>query len=216
MKRDRLNPDERREYLAMAERRSRRGSGTHADVLREQTSAYGVPDFAKHLGSVRFVLVGGIATRLYMPERMTLDVDVLIRPGELDDAERQLRESGCARVGPLTVGGSTWRLPEGSVLDVLALDEPWVEKALAHTVRGPEGLPCITLPFLVVMKLASGRVQDLADITRMLGQADGRVLEKVRAIVEEHRPGDMEDLESMIRLGRLEYEEEDGEMGKDE
>jgi len=33
-------------------------------------------------GDIPFVIVGGFATRLYMPERMTLDIDVMV-----DDVE---------------------------------------------------------------------------------------------------------------------------------
>ena len=61
-------------------------------------------------------------------------------------------------------------------------------------------------PYLVLMKLAAGRLQDLADIGRMLGAADDSTLEAARRIVRRYRAGDAEDLESMIRLGKLEYE----------
>jgi hypothetical protein len=54
------------------------------------------------------------------------------------------------------------------------------------------------------MKLHSGRVQDLADISRMLGVADEDSLRKVRMIIVEYLPDDTEDLESLILLGKLE------------
>jgi hypothetical protein len=190
----------------MAQRRARRGGGTHPTVLRERTSRYGTPKIRKHLGDAAFAVVGGVATRLYMPERMTLDVDVLVPLDSVPHAERCLRASGCERIGTLTVGGSTWRLPDGSTLDLIAGREPWVPEALAKTVSGPGSLPYIALPFLVVMKLSSGRVQDLADITRMLGNANEAALNETRAAVAKFRPEDAQDLESMIRLGRLEYE----------
>ena len=55
------------------------------------------------------------------------------------------------------------------------------------------------------MKLTSGRVQDLADITRMLGGADNEALDCVKQAVRQWRPEDLDDLDSMIRLGKLEY-----------
>jgi hypothetical protein len=54
------------------------------------------------------------------------------------------------------------------------------------------------------MKLESGRVQDLADVTRMLGWADDETLAVVRDVVMRHRPAEIEDIESFIYLGRLE------------
>jgi hypothetical protein len=105
----------------------------------------------------------------------------------------------------LTVGGSSWVLPDGSNLDVLAPLEPWVDEAIANPVQGPDGLPYIALPSLVLMKLAAGRVQDLADITRMLGGAGKTDLRNIRRMVRRWRRRDSEDLERMIRLGKLEY-----------
>ena len=56
-------------------------------------------------------------------------------------------------------------------LDLLALDHAWVGEALDAAVQDAEGRPFASLPFLVLMKLESGRLQDLADISRMLGCA---------------------------------------------
>lgn len=203
---ERLSRKERREYLEMAERRVRPGSGSHPRVLRERTRRYGSPDLNRWIKDVPFVVIGGLATRLYMPERMTLDADILLSPARLTDAEQALERAGCERLGTLTVGGSTWRFPDGTTLDILAPPDPWVEDAINSAVRGKDGLPYVALPFLVLLKLASGRVQDLADITRMMGGADEASLRQTREHVKRWRPQDAEDLESMIRLGQLEYE----------
>jgi hypothetical protein len=68
----------------------------------------------------------------------------------------------------------------------------------------PDGQPYVTLPFLVLMKLAASRVQDLADVSRMMGLADADAIADTRALVARCRPADAEDLESLIRLGRIE------------
>jgi hypothetical protein len=65
-------------------------------------------------------------------------------------------------------------------------------------------LPILPLRFLALMKFQSGRVQDIADITRMLGQADPSVLDAVRALFKQFAPADLSDLESLITLGKLE------------
>ena len=201
-----LTPEQRKEYLSIAGRVVRPGSGSGPLTLRERTAAYGTPDLRCLAGRVEFVVVGGLATRLYMPERMTLDTDVLVLPGDAPRAEAALSDAGCEKRGPLTIGGGTWLMPDGRTLDLIVLDAPWVEAAVHAPVQGSDGLPYIALPYLVLMKLAAGRMQDLADIGRMLGAADDSTLETTRGIVRRYRAGDTEDLESMIRLGKLEHE----------
>jgi len=54
------------------------------------------------------------------------------------------------------------------------------------------------------MKFQAGRVQDLADITRILAQADEPNLAVVRQLFATLLPEDVADLESLIALGQLE------------
>jgi hypothetical protein len=200
-----LTPEQRKRLITMARERAKPGTGSDARRLRETGGCYGVPSIAKYMEKVPFVVAGGIATRLYMPERMTLDLDILVASEEFPEAEAALEASGCRRHGGLAIGGSTWVLPDGNHLDVIPLPDPWVADALAHPRRGPEGLPYIDLPYLVLMKLASGRLQDLADVSRMLGRADEKLLERVRGAVRRYREQDEEDLDGLIALGKLEY-----------
>ncbi len=127
-----LTKDERSSYLAMSERLVKPGSGTHPSVVRERTFHYGSPDLARYLPDVPYVVVGGLATRLYMQERMTLDADVLVAPANATEAEDALVQADCERIGDLTIGGSTWRLPDGSTLDLIVLRDPWAEEAIAE------------------------------------------------------------------------------------
>ena len=152
-----------RDLLAMALRRVRPGTGSAAASRRERKGTYGSPDLEGLRGRLPFVVVGGLATRPYMPERMTLDADVLVLPGDVPTAEDVLREAGGTREGLLAIGGSTWRMPDGRPIDLVALDDPWVEEAVGHPVQGTDGLPYIRLPYLVLMKLAASRVQDHAE-----------------------------------------------------
>ncbi len=192
-------------------RRAKPGAGSDAMTLREGTERYGAPDLDFLEERVAFVIVGGLATRLYMPERMTLDIDILVTPDDLSAAETALQNAGAEKKGPLTIGGSVWRLSDGRLLDLRTLDEPWTDDAVHSAVRGPDGLPYITLPFLVLMKLSAGRLQDLADISRMLGAADDDTLKNVIQTVMRYQPQDIEDLESMIQLGKREYGERSDE-----
>jgi hypothetical protein len=61
--------------------------------------------------------------------------------------------------------------------------------------------------YLVLMKFTSGRPQDIADITRMLGLADEEKINKTRKAFKNWLPPeDLEDLESLIFLARCEIE----------
>ena len=199
-----MSPEERRNYLSLAARRVQPGSGSAPFEVRARASVFTPPQVRCLLGDVPFAIVGGLATRRYMPERMTLDADVLVCPADLPQAEQALRNAGCRKRGPLTIGGNTWITPDGQVLDLIALEAPWTEEAVASAITAPDGQPYVALPYLVLMKLASSRVQDLADISRMLGIADADTLDRTRTLVTQHRPADAEDLEAIIQLGRLE------------
>ena len=193
----------RRRFIDITLHRIQPGSGSHVRFLRERTLTRPVYDIRSILAGTPFVIVGATATRLYMPERMTLDLDILILAKTSAAVEQELERSGCMREGILAIGGSTWRLTDGTYLDILSSDELWAESAILHPRPGSDGLPYIDLPYLILMKLQASRAQDIADISRMLGSADDETLGNVRETVQKYRPQDMEDLESLIELGRL-------------
>ena len=194
------------QLIEIALRRARPGTGTAESVLRETGGRYEGAAVDRYLKDMDYVIVGGLATSLYMQERATLDTDVLIRRENLDLAESALAAAGCMKEGILSIGGSTWRTAGGKTIDLIAVDEPWVDEAIANPVEGLGGRQFIALPYLVAMKLTAGRVQDLADITRMLGHAGEKQIEEVLHTIRKYRPQDKEDVMSMIELGRLEYD----------
>ena len=121
-------------------------------------------------------------------------LDVLVAKDGAEEFYRQLERSGTKRV-----------LPDGMLLDVLEEDAAWVAEALATPAAGPDGLPVIALPYLVLLKMRASRGIDIGDLTRMLGAADEADLEKTRQVIRAHMSDGEEDLESLIQLGQLEY-----------
>jgi hypothetical protein len=158
----------------------------------------------RDLIDVPYAIVGGVATRLYMPERMTDDLDILIHSSQAERAYAQLAQQKIKRIGELSIGGTSWELPDLTVLDIISSDRPWVATALQHPRMSPDLQPVIDLPYLVLMKLEASRTNDLSDISRMLGQASDRELDEVRRVIERYDPNGLEDLESLILLGKLE------------
>ena len=165
------------------------------------------PNLTSVLAPIPWAVVGAAATRLYMPERTTQDLDVAIHAQDALAAREKLARARFTYVGELSIGGSTWRAPEGQMIDVIEGREEWWNDALqeAQTNRDAQGLPILPLRFLVLMKFQAGRIQDIADITRMLGQADASTLDAVRSLFKQYAPADLADLESLITLGKLEF-----------
>jgi hypothetical protein len=147
-----------------------------------------------------------------MPERMTLDLDVIVPRKDAAEVRRCLTAAGFQHRGELSIEGATWESPDGETIDVLESDAAWLPEALAEAEhnRDAQGLPVLPLAFLTLMKLEAGRVQDLADVTRMLGQANEKQLSAVRQVIKKYDPSDADDLESLIALGRLEFEGGEG------
>ena len=196
----------RKQIIALALKHQKPGAGTSAPVLRERTARMRFPDLTRVLHSVQWAMIGAGATRLYMQERATQDLDVVIDVADADVARRLLSDASYRYQGELAIGGSSWLSSEGTPVDVLEMDEPWLSEALDEAKQNvdAQGLPVLPLRYLVLTKFQSGRVQDLADITRMLGQAGEDTLASVRELFGQVMPERQEDLESLIELGRLE------------
>ena len=170
------------------------------------------PDLRPILQGIPWVIVGDVATRAYMPERATKDLDILVRQQDCDEAWERLEEAEYRYVSRLAVPGFLARSPEDVDLDVICGDYPWLDKALLHPRQDPAGYPVLDLPYLVLMKMGAVRVQDMADVSRMLGLASEEELTRVQAIVTRYAPDEADDLESLIYLGQVEM----GKVSPDE
>ena len=164
------------------------------------------PDLRPILKGIHWAIIGGVATRAYMPERMTRDLDILVDKRDGDTAIRKLEQAGYRVGSKLAIPGFLMISPEGVEVDVIFGNEPWLEEALANPGEDPAGYPTIGLPYLTLLKMRAQRAQDWADVSRMLGWASDEELEEVRAVVKKYSMLDLEDLESLIFIGRKERE----------
>lgn len=215
----RLAPDgkltvrqKRRLLLDMALRRVRPGTGSSHEFMLRRTAMIEWPDLRNVLQGIEWVIVGGVATRAYMPERGTKDLDILVRRADEETILDRLIKAGYKVITPLAVPGYLLLSPEGIEVDVLLGDYPWLKLALKEMQQDAAGYPVIDLPYLVLMKLSASRPQDVADLSRMLGWADENMLERVRQIVARYSPQDKEDLESLIFLGQQERLDPDNRL----
>lgn len=142
------------------------------------------PDFNELLESfnsrkVEFVVVGGYAVAHHGAPRFTGDIDLLIRPTQLN-AQRVLQALAAFGFGSLDVtvedlttpgrviqlGTSPWRVDLLTRLAGTTWEEVW-----SHSVDGRFGVPAkvIGLEQLKANKRALGRPRDLDDLSRLEG-----------------------------------------------
>ncbi len=164
------------------------------------------PDLRPILKGLRWAIVGGVATRAYMPERVTKDMDVIVHPNDADEAWERFKEAKFTFITQLAVPGYLMRMPDGVDVDVIIGRYSWINEALARAGQDPAGYPVIGLPYLVIMKTAASRGVDLGDLTRMLGLATEEQLAEVRQAFAKYAPEDSGDLETMIFLGKREMQ----------
>ena len=196
----------RRFLIELSLRKQKPGTGSSHEFMLRRTAMNPWPDLRPILQGIDWVLIGGVATRAYMPERMTKDMDVLVHQRDGDEVINRLQQAGYRKVSRLAVPGFLMRSPDGVEVDVLVGKYPWLKEALTHPTTDPAGYPVIGLPYLALMKLIAERAQDWADVSRMLGWASDADLDNVRAIVARYAPEDSEDLESLIFIGKKERE----------
>jgi hypothetical protein len=202
-----LTPRQKRHFMIdMVLRRVKPGTGSSHEFMRRRTAMNPWPDLRPILRGIDWAIIGGVATRAYMPERMTKDLDILVHEKDGEKAIAKLKEAGYQVVSKLAVSGYLMQSPEGVELDVLFGKYPWLREALANTKMDAAGYPTIGMPYLTILKMAAQRPQAWADVSRMLGWASDAELEEVRTILKRYAPEDVEDLESLIFIGKKEQE----------
>jgi hypothetical protein len=166
-----------------------------------------IPPLQELLRDTPWVLVGGLALRAYIPERMTLDVDILVheRDGEAVRAAfvaAEYRMTGTLSIGGFSVQGDGSDAPP---IDVLTRTDSWLDAALAAPVHDAAGYPVLPRVYLILLKLAAGRTQDLADVQRLVAYTSAAERAEFVRVVQQERPELVEDLESLFTLADLEF-----------
>jgi len=201
----------RRKMIEIARRRRSRGAGSDLQLLMSAPRSPLAVNLTQLFTGISYVVIGGVATRLYMPERFTKDIDVLVGAQSYDAARERLQQATWQAASELRfpdsslgLRGYLWTLNDAS-LDLLTSDKQWAEEACSTPVD-QSGNRIISLPYLVLMKLDSGRPQDTADVSRMVALADVGTLDMVREILRRHARDSetLEDFDSLLEIGRWE------------
>jgi len=163
------------------------------------------------LSGIRWVIVGTVATRAYMPERMTQGLDILVHEDEGEIVVERLKVAGYTLLSKLAVPGCLLCSPDGVEVKVLFGDQLWLDAAFDQLECDAAGYPVLSLPYLVLMKLLAPRTKDWADVPRMLGLASDAQLEQVGKAIDRYSPEDRDDLDALIFLGKKEMQVADAE-----
>ncbi|HKQ71810.1 MAG TPA: DUF6036 family nucleotidyltransferase [Polyangiaceae bacterium] len=130
--------------------------------------------------SVDYALVGGLAVAVWGAARATKDIDLLVRPEEVERAKASIRACGYTlEAVPMTfsdgmrlhrvnkVDGS-----DLSTVDFILVDHNLEPVWLSRRVQPVEGgeVRVVGRDALIAMKLAAGRPQDQADVIRLTEQ----------------------------------------------
>ncbi|MDI6768882.1 MAG: hypothetical protein QMD04_04325 [Anaerolineales bacterium] len=202
-----LSPRQLRRFMIdMVKRRIKPGTGSGHDFMRRRTAMNPWPDLRPILKGFQWAIVGGVATRAYMPERTTKDLDIVVHEKDGAEVIKILEQAGYRVVSKLAIPGYLMLSPDGTELDVIFGKCRWLKEALAHTKQDPAGYPVIGLPYLILMKMSAQRTRDMGDLGTLLGWASDTDLDEVRAVVQKYTPEDLEDLEALIFLGKKEQE----------
>ncbi|MEC4892662.1 MAG: hypothetical protein SAQ54_06520 [Oscillatoria sp. PMC 1050.18] len=82
----------RKLLISLALKRVKPGSGSRINFLNQRTWKRPVTNLNNILQQTFFVVVGGIATRLYLPERMSDDLGILILASDAATAKQELEQ----------------------------------------------------------------------------------------------------------------------------
>ena len=122
----------RRFMLNMCMRRIKPGTGSGIEFSRRRTAINPWPDLRPILKEIPWVIIGDVATRAYMPERATKDLDILVHHQDRDEVLVRLKAVGYSVISRLAVPGFLLYSPEGVEVDVLFGDYPWLSEALTR------------------------------------------------------------------------------------
>ena len=126
---------------------------------------------------VDYAVVGGFAVAVWGAPRATTDIDLLVRPEDLDAALQVARDRGFLfEALPMTFrdGMELRRVSKVQGAELLTLDlmlvnanleSVWASRSIVATAAGP--VRVISRAALLQMKAAAGRPQDVGDIQRL-------------------------------------------------
>ena len=205
-----LNETQRKKFLEICLRRASPNPSPAAEQQLQATSAYTLP---KLNILTPYLVCGAWAVNNYAVPRYTPEVDLLVRPEDLENIVTELTLRGYTIV-------DSWSLSERRdkdfygcrlestrestlTLDILTTTADWLEEAFAEAEQDPNGNPVLSLSYLVLTKI-NGRPRDLADLVATFKRISGRTLTRAKDVLLQHNPRAVDELAKLVLLAKIE------------
>lgn len=153
---------------------------------------------------VQIAILGGYAMSLYGSDRLTVDLD-LVASAPIE---------AFPPAGRLTFGGYSSPLPQGYPVDIILREDDYAALYQEALDRAEciDGLPVVTIPYLMAMKMASRRPKDELDLRWLMATYDeAAILNEARQIIRRHlgvyAVGEFDNDLSLARWERQQSEE---------
>jgi len=158
-------------------------------------SATNVQSILGLLSGYNYALMGGFALGEHGYQRATTDVDILVNPAQVTQFATILN---LQNQSPLNIGGISGETMDGTSVDLVAPDFPWLVDALFNAVSSRSG-KVLSKPYIVLAKLwaARGATDDM-DILQMIQRMNSVEKTQTKQIVSTYMPNEVEDLEQMF------------------
>src|SRR6266542_6744634 len=84
----------RRFMIDMVKRCIKPGTGSSHEFMQRRTAMNPWPDLRPILEGINWAIIGGVATRAYMPERTTKDLDIIVQQSDGEIVIKRLKKAG--------------------------------------------------------------------------------------------------------------------------
>ena len=187
-------------FLKFAAERAKKHTGmvktTAANYLDTKiVTAQTVNSVLARLNGFQYALMGGFALGFHGYQRATTDIDILVNEADIPNIAKVL---GLQNLRPLTIGGTAGNMPDGTEVDLVAPDWPWVPEALATAQNTANG-KVLNKQYLVMAKIwASRGTKDDMDSMQMLRRMTPDEQKATKKIVRRHKPEAVEDYGQLV------------------
>ncbi|MBI5080216.1 MAG: hypothetical protein HZB17_02770, partial [Chloroflexi bacterium] len=101
-----LTPRQKRRFLIdMSLRKQKPGTGSSLEFLQQRTADYSYPDLREFLKDIKWAVIGTVATRAYMAERVTQGLDIVVLHEDGEKVVQHLVIAGYSIVSKLEISG---------------------------------------------------------------------------------------------------------------
>lgn len=186
-----------KQYFDFLKKRAGVYKGTYPNkpIVKIVTAGYTAQVLSKlDAVGIRYAVLGGHALAFQGYNRTTQDIDILVEPGDID---RIIGILDLQATKPLTIGGMSGQLSDGTEVDLVSPAVPWLADALSNA-QSINGLRVLSKPFIVLSKIwASRGAQEDLDSMQMLKRMTPEEIVYTKRLVKLYYPANYDDLKQL-------------------